>query len=218
MAGAAVFYVATHEVRIFQMMQIGVLTLLGVAGGKVEDYLSEKKFSFTVRRVGYATYGMGLAALLILFAMNGMRHFDGAVNRYMGVDADAKEALDWVRTNTPEDARFLTGGGREGWVNYAWWVEGYGQRKSMGLLQPDFLAFREEREHAEVALRLVDTATTTAEARNLLEQYKIDYLFIYKPTGGEMQTLVNKIPVYLSHENGAFVVLRVRRAEFAQAP
>jgi hypothetical protein len=112
------------------MMQIGALAGMGVFAGKVEDYLHDRPFEVTVRRLGYGTYGLGIAALLILFAMNGTRHFAGAVERYTGVDEDAKQALDWVRENTPEDARFLTGGGREGWVNYAWWVEGYGQRKS----------------------------------------------------------------------------------------
>jgi hypothetical protein len=216
--GAAAFYVATHEVRIFQMMQIGVLTCLGAFGGKVEDYLRNKPQQFAVQKVGYATYGLGLAALILLFGVNGFRHFEGAVARYEGVDAEAKEALDWVRTNTPSNAKFLTGGGREGWVNYAWWVEGYGQRKSMGVLMPEFLAFREEREQAAVAHRLVDKETSSSEVRQLMDENKIDYLFIYKRTGGEFQNLVDKIPVYVSHQNGEFVVLRVRRDEFAKTP
>lgn len=218
MAGSAAFYAATHEVRIFQMMQIGALVSLGVFGGKVEDYLRAAPLQFTVKRVGYATYGMGLAALLILFAMNGMRHFDGAAHRYMSVDSDAKEALDWVRTNTPGDAKFLTGGGRSGWVNYAWWVEGYGERKSMGVLEPAFLAFKEEREQALVAQRMVGADTPAPEVRSLLDQHKIDYLFIYKKSGGDFNNLVDKVPVYLSHENDGFIVLRVRRDEFAKTP
>jgi hypothetical protein len=77
---------------------------------------------------------------------------------------------------------------------------------------------QEEQEQAALALRLVDERTSATEVRETLEARKIDYLFIYKPTGGAMQTLVNKVPVYLSYENDAFIVLRVRRAEFATAP
>jgi hypothetical protein len=215
---SAALYAGTHEVRIFQVLQVGVLIAFGVFAGKVEDYLREKPVSFAVQKVSYATYGMAIAALFLLFAMNGNRHFTGAVHRYEGVDSEAKEALDWVRTNTPTDARFLTGGGRQGWVNYAWWVEGYGQRKSLGVLMPDFLAFREEREQAAIAHRLVDKDTPSSEVRQLLDDNKIDYLFIYKPSGGEFQNLVDKIPVYLSHQNDEFAVLKVRRNEFARAP
>ena len=171
--GATVLYIPTHEVRIFQVMQMGILLCLGTFAGKAEDYLKQNLFSFTVQKVGYATYGIGLAALVLLFGVNGYRHFDDAVGRYGGVDVEAKEALDWVRTNTPDNAKFLTGGGRDGWVNYAWWVEGYGQRKSMGVLMPDFLAFQEEREQAAIAQRLVDKSTPSTEVRQLLEDNKI---------------------------------------------
>jgi hypothetical protein len=83
---------------------------------------------------------------------------------------------------------------------------------------PAFLSFKEEREQAAIAQRMVDRTTPAAEVRDLLDEHKIDYLFIYKPGGGELQSLVDKVPVYLSHENDAFVVLRVRRGEFATAP
>ena len=215
--GSAAFYLGTHEVRVFQVMQIGILISFGAFCAKVEDYLREKPLQFTVQRVGYATYGMAIAALVLLFGMNGMRHFDGAVHRYMGVDAQAKQALDWVRNNTPSDAKFLTAGGRQGWVNYAWWVEGYGERRSLGLIMPDFLAFREEREQTQIAARMVDEETPATVVRELLEEQEIDYLFVYKPSGGAVQSIVNKVPVYLSYENNAFVVLKVRRAEFASA-
>ena len=69
--GPALVYVGTHEVRIFQVMQVGMLLCLGVFAGKVEDHLPRLLANRAVGAVGYLTYGMGLAGLLLLFAMNG---------------------------------------------------------------------------------------------------------------------------------------------------
>ena len=44
-----------------------------------------------------------------------------------------------------------------------------------------------------------------------MDQNKIDYLFIYKPNGGDFQNLVAKVPVYISYQNDEFIVLRVNR-------
>ena len=95
-------------------------------------------------------------------------------------------------------------------MNYAWWVEGYGERRSYGDIMPAFLAFKEERTQAEASIKMLDKETPPSEIRSLVDENKIDYLFIYKPNGGDFQNLVDKVPVYLSHENDEFVVLRVR--------
>jgi hypothetical protein len=211
--GTGIVYLATKEVRIFQVMQVGILLCLGVFAGKVEDYLVQlrEKTSFAIGGVGWMTYGVGVASLLLIFLMNGNLRLEGANRRYMSIDANAKDALDWVRTSTPSDSRFLASGGRAGWVNYAWWVEGYGERKSLGTILPSFLAFKEERAQANDANRMVDPDASADEVKTLVEQNKIDYLFIYKPNGGSFQNLVDKVPVVVAHQNDEFVVLKVRR-------
>jgi hypothetical protein len=141
--------------------------------------------------------------------MNGNTRMEDAGHRYTAVDADAKDALDWVRTSTPSQSRFLAGG--SSWVNYAWWVEGYGQRKSLGAILPAFLAFKQERQQADEANKMVSADTSAGEVRNLIDKEKIDYLFIFKPNGGDFQNLVDKVPVFVSHENKEFVILRVKR-------
>lgn len=211
--GTAIVYFATREVRIFQPMQVGILLCLAVFAGKVEDYLAQlrQKTSSAIGGMGWLTYGVGVASLLLVFLMNGNLRLEDANRRYMSIDANAKDALDWVRTSTPENSRFLASGGRAGWVNYAWWVEGYGERKSLGTILPTFLAFKQEREQANDANRMVDPDASPDEVRALVDQNKIDYLFIYKPNGGQFQNLVDKVPVTVAHQNDEFVVLKVRR-------
>lgn len=215
--GSAAFFMASHEARIFQTLQIGVLLCLGAFAGKVEDYLHDKPLRLPVQRIGYASYGLALVGLVMLFGMNGFRRFDDAISRYRALDDNAIEAMDWVRSSTPHHSLFLTGG-RDGWVNYSWWLEGYGKRPSLSLVGANFLAFKQEREQAALSDRIIAATTPASEVRELMDEAKVDYLFIYKPSGGAFQNVVSKVPVYVSHENDTFVVLKVRRDEFAKMP
>jgi hypothetical protein len=189
-------------------MQAGMLLCLAAVIASVEAYLRMRRETPAVFALGSLTFGMAAVALLAILVINGNARFQVARDAYVAIDQEALDALDWVKANTPRDSIFLAGG-RGPVVNYAWWVEGYAQRPTYTPSDLAFLAFKEEREQAALALYLVKAETSPEEARALLERSGIEYLFIYKPTGGYMQNLVNKVPVYLSFENGSFVVLRI---------
>ena len=214
--GPLAVFAATRESRAFEPMQAGMLLCLATVVATVEAYLRTRREATAAFALGGLTYGMAAVALLAILAINGNARFQIARDAYVAVDQDALDALDWVKANTPQDSIFLAGG-RGPVVNYAWWVEGYAQRPTYTPTDVAFLAFKEEKEQAALALDLVRPETSREEARVLLERSGIGYLFIYKPAGGYFQDLVNKVPVYLSFENGSFVVLRVAPAESASS-
>jgi hypothetical protein len=207
-AGPMLVYAATREVRAFEPMQVGMVICLAVVAAQVEGRLKTLRVSPVAHRVAGLTYAMAVAGLLFILVLNGNLRFRSALDRYSAVDANAREALDWVRGNTTGDSTFLAGG-RYHWVIYSWWLEGYSQRRSYGVIDPSFLAFEEEIEQADVAQRLVAPGTPPEEVRSLLAESGIDYLFIFKPSGGAFQNIVDKVPAYVTHQNDDFAILRV---------
>jgi hypothetical protein len=205
LAPIAVF-LATGESRALQLLQAGTLLSLGLLFTFATHWMTSRRLSVPVVRIGIASQALAALVLLMVLLPNGHARFEDAVDRYGALDADAIQALDWLRDSTPESAVVLPGH-RNAWVSYAWWVEGLAQRPAYGLLDPDFLAFKQEHEQSALAARLVDPATTAEETQQILDETGIDYLFIYKPTGGAFQSLADRVPVYVSYQNAEFVIL-----------
>jgi hypothetical protein len=97
-------------------------------------------------------------------------------------------------------------------------VEGYAERPTYSLIEPDFLSFAEEKEQSSLASRLVDENTPPSEVEAILQQTGIEYIFLDKRTGGRFEPLLSKSTFYLSLENDEFAILRHPQAEARTKP
>jgi hypothetical protein len=103
-------------------------------------------------------------------------------------------------------------------VSYAWWVEGYAERPTYSLIEPDYLSFAEEKEQSSLASRLLDEETPPSEVEAILQQTGIEYIFLDKRTGGRFKPLLSKSTFYLSLENEEFAILRHPQAQARTEP
>ena len=212
--GPLAIFVITNEPRPFQIMQIGMLLSLGLVISYALGFVQSLNIRPKVALAARGTLASGALMLALILLPNGHLRFEDALGRYGALDAPAIEALDWLRENTPPEAAVLPND-RSGWVSYAWWVEGYARRPAFSLIDPNYLAFEEEQEQSAIAARIINESTPAAEARALVRDAGIHYFFIYKPSGGQFQALVEKVPVLVSFENDDFVILRVDFADQA---
>ncbi|HLF77413.1 MAG TPA: hypothetical protein VJB57_07965 [Dehalococcoidia bacterium] len=206
--GPCLVYALTEEARSVQPMQAGILLSLGIVTTVASSYISSLEVGPRPLFLARATQAMAAIALLLILVPNSHSRFENALSRYGALDAQAVQALTWLRHST-EPGSLVLPGDRDNWVSYAWWVEGYGHRPAYAIIDPRYLAFKEEQQQSAIAQRIVDESTPVEEVEQLLRESGIRYLFIYKPSGGVFQNLVDRIRVYLSFENEDFAILKI---------
>jgi hypothetical protein len=216
-AGSLLVFVATNEVRAFQLLEAGVVLSLGALVAVVEQHLSQTQVRTAARGLGRVTLGLGLASLLILVVSGGQQRLSEARTVYQVVDDSALEALSWLREHSPPGTVVLANESPYR-VSYAWWVEGYAERPTYSLIKSEFLAFGEEKEQSALASRLLARETPPEEVESLLRETGIEYLFIDKRTGGKFRPLFSKAMFYLSFENDEFGILRYPEARATVGP
>jgi len=217
LAGPLLGFILTNEVRTFQLIEAGIVLSLALPVAAVERHLSQTRVRLTVRQVERLSLGLAMAALLTVIASSGHQRFANARARYQIVDGPALEALNWLHEQTPPGARVVANESI-GRVSYAWWVEGYAERPTYSLIEPDYLSFAEEKEQSSLASRLLDEETPPSEVEAILQQTGIEYIFLDKRTGGRFKPLLSKSTFYLSLENEEFAILRHPQAEARAEP
>ncbi len=217
LAGPFLGFVLTSEVRTFQLIEAGVVLSLALPVAAVEQHLSGTRVRVTVQQVERLSLGLAVAALLTVIASSGHDRLTNQRAVYQIVDGPALEALDWLRERTPPGARVVANESI-GRVSYAWWVEGYAERPTYSLIEPDYLSFTEEKEQSNLASRLLDEETPPSEVEDILQQTGIEYIFLDKRTGGVFKPLLSKSTFYLSLENEEFAILRHPQAEARTKP
>jgi hypothetical protein len=217
LAGPLLGFILTNEVRTFQLIEAGIVLSLALPLAAVEQHLGQTRVRLTVRQVERLSLGLAVAALLTVIASSGHQRFANARARYQIVDGPALEALDWLHARTPPGARVVANESI-GRVSYAWWVEGYAERPTYSLIEPDYLSFAEEKEQSSLASRLLDEETPPSEVEAILQQTGIEYIFLDKRTGGRFKPLLSKSTFYLSLENEEFAILRHPQAEARTEP
>ncbi len=104
-----------------------------------------------------------VVALLVVFAVASSTVFAGqsmqrmsvAIDWYHAINAPELQAMDWLRTNTSADAVVATAGvpfdrTPEG-TRFAWWIEGYAERRSFYGGSPIYASLSRERTMVEEA-------------------------------------------------------------------
>jgi len=217
LAGPVLGFALTNEVRTFQLVEAGVVLSLGLAVAAIEQHLSLTQVRVTVQQVERLSLGLAVAALLTVMASSGHQRFANARARYQIVDGPALEALNWLHEQTPPGARVVANESI-GRVSYAWWVEGYAERPTYSLIEPNFLSFAEEKAQSSLVNRLLDEETPPSEVEAILKQTGIEYILLDKRTGGRFKPLLSKTTFYLSLENEEFAILRYPQAQARTKP
>lgn len=217
LAGPLLFFAVTSEVRTFQLIETGVIMSLALAAAAVEQHLSQTRVRVTVQQMERVSLGLATAALLIVIASSGHERFTNQRVSYQIVDDSALEALVWLRERTPPDALVVANESISR-VSYAWWVEGFAQRPTYSLIQPQYLSFAEEKEQSAIARRLLARETPPDEVEALLEETGIEYIFLDKRSGGKFKPLLSKVTFYVSFENDHFGILRYPEASARANP
>jgi hypothetical protein len=70
---------------------------------------------------------------------------------YQEMNDPLYQAMNWVKTNTPANATFVTE------AYYGWWFAGFAQRSTWSAVDPQFLSLSREFPIAQVATNLLDT-------------------------------------------------------------
>jgi len=217
LGGSLVGFLLTSEVRTAQLVEAGVVLSLGLPVAVVEQHLARTQVKVTVQQVERLSLGLAVAALLVVVGTSGHERFGNALVRYQIVDASALEALDWLREQTPPGTMVMANESFSR-VSYAWWVEGYAERPTYSLIEPEYLSFAEEKEQAALAARLVDEDTPSSEVEDILAQTGIEYIFLDKQTGGRFEPLLSKITFELSLENDYFAIVHLPQARAQATP
>lgn len=70
---------------------------------------------------------------------------------YQVMDDSRFGAMQWIKENTPENARFVSDD------NYGWWFSGFAQRPTISAVDPQYLALSREFNDSQFARYLLDT-------------------------------------------------------------
>jgi hypothetical protein len=70
---------------------------------------------------------------------------------YQVMDDSRYDAMQWIKANTPENARFVSDD------NYGWWFSGFAQRPTISAVDPQYLALSREFKDSQFARYLLDT-------------------------------------------------------------
>lgn len=217
LAGPLLGFVLTSEVRAFQLIEAGAVLSLGLPVAAVEQHLRQTRVRVTIQQAERLALGLAVAAFLTVIATSGHERFTSARLVYQILDDSALEALDWLREQSPPDARVVANESISR-VSYAWWVEGYAQRPTYSLIEPDYLSFAEEKDQSVLARRLLDEETPPSEVEAILQETGIEYIFLDKRTGGIFKPLLSKTTFHLSLENERFAILRYPQAGAQRKP
>jgi hypothetical protein len=99
---------------------------------------------------GFVLIFLGLA-LVVLPLINSPNVGIAATSFYQVMTDPGYGAIDWVRTQTPENSVLVTD------ALYGWWVSGFAKRPTLSAVDPQYLILAREFEPADAAKNLLDT-------------------------------------------------------------
>jgi hypothetical protein len=98
-----------------------------------------------------------------------INRLDTAINYYQSIDAEELQALNWIKTNTPTNATFATSGPNKiigqdiaPGNSYAWWIEGFAERRCYHTGLTTWYTFEDERTQTQM-LNQIFAGTNTIE-------------------------------------------------------
>lgn len=205
--GSLIAFAISGEARYLQIAQLGIIFSVGYVIACADGLLECLEGGYA-KRAGWAVLACTTAAFVYAVAIPGDNRLHLATTYYRTVDTPAKDALDYLRTGTPPRSVIIAGTNQRG-MPYGWWIEGYAQRPTLIDMDPDLLFFSNERRQVEMVRRMLDPGTPDPELRQLLEAYRVGYVFIDRDTGAQYEALLSRLEHCVVFDNERFTVARL---------
>jgi len=206
--GPFIVFALTGEIRHFQLIQVGLILSLSFLVSEAENGVKELRFAKPglqgLLRMAPATL---VGAFLVSVALTGHNRLEDATAWYRTIDVPGQAALDFIRSETPEDAIVFAGTSTRG-LPYGWWVEGYARRQTFHHVDQNLLLFKTERELAGLADRLTSATTGPGEFAELLSESGISYVLL-TPDSTEFEAFLRRVSTSEVFRNGGYRVLRI---------
>ena len=172
MAGVG-FFVVSGEPRSLLPTQIGIVMLAIVGVRRLLRSLKSRSHG-TISSKLLIVVGVSLLSALV---MGGVGAYVNATGWYRVVDVAELRGLDTLRARARPGDLVLASMGHHG-NPIGWWVEGYAGVHTYSSVDPRFLAFPDERQHAMIAIDFFSGRLTVEESRELVEASGADFLLV----------------------------------------
>ena len=181
LVGAALFgLIIQNEVRSIHMLQVGLVLSVGVALARMLG--SHTQLILRTVRLGAPHAAIALAIIFVgTVGFFGDQRSNVAFDWYRVIDDEALEGLEWMRIRGEKENRVVANETPRGGI-YGWWVEGYAGLPTYFAVDTRWLSFREEKDQAEVAHRMLSADISALEMSRLAEANRIKFLFLDKRT------------------------------------
>lgn len=200
LVAAVVVVVATREPRYLYALPV----------------LSALSLGSWLRRVRpSAMMACALVGCTVALSGFGLERFAEQRDRYTVVTSGVLEGIEWLRTNTPADARIVVTAVRD--APLGWWVEGLGQRRTFTDAPLRWLNFEDEQRRARQALYVLgDGFERPGPDEGTLERARAanaDYVLVAKSWRGYSDSAAALLrlhhPASVAMENGSVLILRI---------
>jgi len=171
-AGAG-FFALSGEPRSLLLVQIGIVMLATVGVRRFLRSLKLRPRGSVLSRL-IIVLGVSLSASMVI---GGLGAYVNAARWYRVVDAPELRALDLLSSRARSGDLVLASSGHHG-NPIGWWVEGYAGVHTYSSVDPRFLAFPDERQHAITAIDFFSGRLGVEESRELIETTGADFLVV----------------------------------------
>lgn len=173
---SAVLFAVSGEPRALMVTQVGMVLLAMVGLASLLATLRTYRGWKAVLHPLAVIVGVALVASL---ATSGVTVYDAATDWYRVVDRPEIASLDRLSSDSQPGDLVLAATGHHG-NPLGWWVQGYADRPAFTAMSPDFLAFPDEREQAELANRFFSGDMDEQESIDLIEEHGVRYIVVDK--------------------------------------
>ena len=205
LTGMMAAFLLTREPRVLYEAPLVAAVGLGTCAREILRTTSDGR-----RRLIAAAMVIGVSVTVLVTAVIGLNEFPQQRRAYAIVNDDLLVALDWLRTETPEDS--VIGVPSLDSAPLGWWVEGLAERRTLAVIASEWTVFPEERRISARAIQVFD-ALEEDIAAGLREARRrgVDYLLIptRSPTYQLMKLHFATEDVRPSFANEGAVILQV---------
>lgn len=145
LAATVSLFVRYSEVRTLQFLFPGIILGFILAGAILWELPGGMRL-----RARRALLGAAMLAVTAATVWGGVQFTRQSFPWYQLLDNRRVEALDWLRSNTPEDALIAATASRNGFT-LGWWIEGYAGRRTFSGGDPRWMIFQDEKDQTRTA-------------------------------------------------------------------